>query len=135
MALMQCIDEIKALEKEYLTHLGKDIIEDLVESQLAVDKVKYFEVFPVAISKLLPEELKVLGLPERYPYAIEINAKGNLGQKDFCYSYHFVRSTGNPIVSYVIHGAIKIVFQLIFIGQAVIDNSFELKCRVFFLCY
>ena len=43
MTLMQCMDEIKAFEKESLTSLGKDIIEDLVESQLAVDKGKYFD--------------------------------------------------------------------------------------------
>lgn len=120
MALMQCIDEIKALEKEYLTYLGKDIIEDLVESQLAVDKGKYFEVLPVAISQLSSEELKVLGLPERYPYAIEINAKGNMGQADFCYSYHFVRSPGNPIISYDIHGAIISISE---VEQYVLDEE------------
>ena len=120
MTFMQCINEIKAFEKEFLTSLGKDIIEDLVESLLAVDKGKYFEVLPVAISKLSPEELKVLGLPERYPYAIEINAKGNMGQADFCYSYHFVRSPGNPIVAYDIHGAIISISE---VEQYVLDEE------------
>lgn len=53
----------------------------------------------VAIADLPEEELRVLSLPELFPFEIEIRASGTLADRDLHYTYQFLNGRTQPFVN------------------------------------
>ena len=49
------------------------------------------------VCRFEPVEQKLLGLPEPYPFEIEIRSDGTLNQSEFRYSYQFLKPDGKPL--------------------------------------
>ena len=49
------------------------------------------------VCRLVPAEQELLGLPERYPFDIEIHSFGTLNQPEFRYNYQFLKPDAKPL--------------------------------------
>ena len=49
------------------------------------------------VCRLVPAEQELLGLPEPYPFDIEIRSFGTLNQPEFRYNYQFLKPDGKPL--------------------------------------
>ena len=78
---------------------GLAVLSQLVDEDLAVLKDGHALLTHAVIADLNEEELRAIGLPELYPYDIEVTAQGNLTKENFQYRYTFLNGIGQLFVN------------------------------------
>lgn len=94
---------------------------DIVSAQILNQLIDYEQCEVIEEGILVPystiagleiEQIETLGLPEAFPFDIEIKSVGNLASKDFKYDYVFLNGASQPFVSPKRLGAyIEITFE------------------------
>ena len=100
------------------------LLSQLIDDGDAVSSDQAVLVPHDVVAKLDAEEKRTLGLPESYPFAIDITAHGRMTDQSFRYEYRFIDAAGQPFVSPVRTGALIKITQ---------EQSYVLSSDIFYL--
>ena len=92
-------DALETVEDHSTMYLASQILRELVDEEIASFQDETVIVPHQAIAQLDLDAIRALGLPDSYPYQVEVKVDGRLTDKGVHYTYHFINGKSVPFVN------------------------------------
>ncbi|MHA1465737.1 MAG: DEAD/DEAH box helicase, partial [Candidatus Heimdallarchaeaceae archaeon] len=96
------VDDWDTILEKYTLDVASEVVysvlTQLIEQQFAEEEQSSIAIFYDHIHQIPQLDLEALGLPDLYPYSIEVHSYGTLGEESFIYRVFYVDGVGREFI-------------------------------------